>query len=171
MTTTTRSFALLLAFAITGCNSSEISSTITDNDTGADNKTPLLVTSESGGCVRIGPNCARHTLYLDGTVTVERVSVGAVETTGQIDTGQVDSLVAQIIATDFTELRNRLAEGTCSGCVDGVDYEYDFRSGTESIVFSSIEYRFDNAEPLFALANGTVDAMRNAARLEIQTRN
>ncbi len=152
---------------LSGCNSTSV-----DTDEQGNTTNPaVFITTESGGCVRIGPNCARHTLYNDGTVTVSRASIGLIEARGQIDTGQVESLLIEIRTTDFAALQARLPPGRCSGCVDGVDHEYQIASATGPVVLSSIDYSFDPAEPLFALANGTFEAMQNAAVLEVQSRN
>jgi len=180
---TQRTLAVLMSALLSACGGSTnigITSTSTEagtNDTANDNSPPsanatsiALTTTQSGGCIRLGPNCAIHRLYDNGSVDVRRTTDGEVTGAGQIDTGLLDNWLNLVATTDFSALRSRLPAGQCAGCVDGVDFEYEISANGTSEVFNSIDFRLDNAEPFFALTNGMYEAMQVAAPLEMQSR-
>lgn len=153
--------------ALTGCHSTTTASETTANQTTSESAAIFLVT-QSGGCVRIGPNCAQHSLYKNGRVEVKRNGSEEIQTQGTIDTGQVRSWLDLVTATNFDALKARLPGGSCSGCVDGIDYSYTIQPDGNAILIDSIEYQFDQAEPFFAMTQGLYEAMQNAAPLEIR---
>lgn len=165
-------FTIFCCIMLSGCNSSTSISDPADNpDNSVTNvgTVAVFVVTESGGCVRIGPNCAQHTLYSNGKVEVKRNDSDAVEAQGTIDSGQLNSWQDLVANTDFDALKVRLPEGSCAGCVDGIDYKYTIYPQSSPIQFDSIEHKFDQAEPFFAMTAGIVEAMRNAAPLEIRS--
>lgn len=153
--------------ALNGCHSSTTIAETTANQT-TNGSAAIFLVSQSGGCVRIGPNCAQHSLYGNGNVEVKRNGSEEVQAQGTIDTGQVSSWLDLVASTDFDALKTRLPEGSCSGCVDGIDYIYTIQADGNTIRFDSIETRFDQAEPFFAMTQGLYAAMQNAAPLEIR---
>jgi hypothetical protein len=133
---------------------------------------PVAVIRDSGGCVQMGPNCAIYVIWNDGSVAVHRSDetnttglppVDSAEISGTIPVEVVDRLAAAIAATDFDELRARLGEGSCQGCVDGIDTEITFYTQSSEETISSIEFEFDPSDPLFV----AVDDVRMTIALTI----
>lgn len=166
-------FLGLLLTACTGTTTVEDDSTPEENT--ASSSAVAFKVTQSGGCVMIGPNCAEHTLREDGSVEVRRIDSdgtrGEVEGRGTIDQGQTDSWVDLVANTDFDALKLRLPAGTCSGCLDGVDYLYTIYQQGNSVTINSLDYQFSEAEPFFAMTTGVYEAMLNAALFEIQQRS
>lgn len=134
----------------------------------------IFKVTQSGGCVMIGQNCAEHTLHSNGSVEAKRIGpeavVSEVEVRGEIDQGQVDSWANLVATTDFDALISRLPQGTCSGCLDGIDYIYTIYRQEGDLAINSLDHQFSEAEPFFAMTTGVYDAMLNAAMLELQQR-
>jgi len=166
--------AIALALSgIAACNSdpaTDSSSQVTADDE------PILTIKQSGGCVRMGPNCAIHTLYEDGRVEVARNTfdnsnaLPIAETTGTIDSGQVQSWQLVVENEDFDALRSSLPEGRCAGCVDGVDFEYIITTANQTIRFSSIDHEFDLSYTFFSITADLYRKMSSVAPLEVRRR-
>ena len=161
----------LLLIACSGNSTIEESAIPQDNPTSA----VIFKVTQSGGCIMIGQNCAEHTLRNDGSVEVKRIGIdlmaNEVEARGDIDQGQVDSWLDLVANTDFDSLISRLPPGTCSGCLDGIDYIYTIYLQDGDVAINSLDHQFSEAEPFFAMTAGVYDAMLNAAILEIQQRS
>lgn len=66
------------------------------------------------------------------------------------DPDDVDRLVALVSKTDFGALRASLGEGVCNGCVDGIDFSFEFVTVGETL--DSVTYDLSPANhPLFEL--------------------
>ncbi len=134
---------------------------------------PILTVIQSGGCVRIGPNCAVHTLFDDGKVQAARNTgeqTPAVEVTATIDAGIAQSWLMAAEAEDFATLRQSLPAGQCAGCVDGIDLQYIINTSTDSVTFSSIEHEFDTSSTFFTITAKIYRSMMEAAPLELLNR-
>ena len=167
-------FAILCCVAMSGCDSATIVGEATSEQSSenlTDEGAAIFIATQSGGCVQIGPNCAEHSLFSDGRVSVTRNNSDTIEAEGTIDLGQVNSWLDLVTTIDFDSLKARLQQGICAGCLDGIDYEYTIQLDGDTTEFNSIMYNFDEAEPFFAMTNGMYEAMRNAAPLEIQSIN
>lgn len=183
----------IVVTAIASCGSTSVSvvpENSTENPENSDSTDTVdsaparsLIVVESGGCVRTGPNCAIYTLYTNGRYELSRhrnfsvtsaleADTREIETTGQLDAGTLNSWLEFTENEDFSVLRDRLAEGACAGCFDGIDYLYSvILSGTDTeteIAFSSIEYDLDSGEPAIAMMTGIYTAMSTALSVEIR---
>ena len=141
--------------------------------TAASESLPILTIKQSGGCMRIGPNCAVHTLFSDGKVQASRnlgEQTSAVEVTAAIDSGITQSWLMAAEAENFLALRQSLPTGQCAGCVDGIDLQYIINTSTDTVTFSSIEHAFDPSFTFFSTTADIYRAMAEAAPLELRTR-
>lgn len=149
--------------------------------TGNGSPAVVLIVAESGGCVRIGPNCAVYRLFSDanfevartgtfGTSGVEELLALQAEARGDIELSLTTGWIEQAGDEDFSALRERLLPGRCMGCVDGVDIQYVMIVNEQQHTFSSIEYALNPSEPLFALTEGILQQMRALATLDVQSR-
>ncbi len=159
-------FSVALLLCLAGCGADTPASDTTQPNL-------ILTVKQSGGCVRMGPNCAVHTLFSNGEVQLARnlgEQTSEVEVTASIDTGLVESWLMAIEDENFNALRQNLPAGQCAGCVDGVDLEYIVHKGSDSESFSSIEYAFDTSFTFFAITEDIYTAMQAAAPLVLQQR-
>jgi len=173
---------ILVAVTLTACSGSSLventstqPSQETSNSPTADQ--PVLIVRESGGCIRIGPNCFVYSLLANGTVNAYRGSIGtdsvdisSPENTGNIDTGEVEGWIAAVEDENFEALLSSLPAGNCAGCVDGIDYEYKVSTSNQTVTIKSLDYKFDTNFTFFAITNSLYEAMRETAPLPIQQR-
>ena len=134
----------------------------------------VLVYIETGGCAMMGPNCATYQLWSDGTVEVFRSSFDEVGDVPE-DTGFLDpSIPAKIrrlageIPADFLA---SLPEGSCQGCVDGIDVTIVIQLGLgASFHIDSITHQIPWNDPLFASIEIARTQMGELAPLPLVTR-
>jgi len=87
-----------------------------------------------------------------------------------IDIGQVASWIAVVEDEDFEILLRSLPAGSCAGCVDGIDYEYNVSTSSQTVSIKSLDYKFDKDFTFFAITDSLYKAMREAAPLSSQQR-
>lgn len=164
-----RSIVLIALLVVTSCGGASVPDP-------NPNATVLFVES-SGGCAQLGPNCARIVVRGDGTVEAYRITAQGSELvdSGSIDRGLVNGLHREVSSTDLPALHQRLPEGECRGCVDGVDTSMSFPStaGVQAVmplVFSSVDVELDRSEPLFAAAWAVYEAAQAAVDVPVVAR-
>lgn len=130
----------------------------------------VLVWTETGGCARGGPNCARYEVTAQGGVTTLRSTFGGFEeaATGQIPAATVAEWLEVVSTTDLAELEARLGPGEMTAAFDGVDYVLE--APAAGYVIDSTQFEFAVGEPFFRTARAVVQAATDAAPLEIQFR-
>lgn len=117
----------------------------------------VLTVETSGGCAQIGPNCFTISIMGDGTVEAYRIGPDqpALVDTGSIGREMVVALHRLASSTDLNALYQRLPEGECRGCYDGIDTAMWFSAYPTAempMVFSSVDVELDASEPLFEAA-------------------
>ncbi len=132
-----------------------------DNPTTADEPDPVdgavLVVRESGGCFMAGPNCRTISIMGDGTVLIAWDESESINESTLIDPALVTSWLEIADATDFNALVNRLPEGECKGCFDGIDLVFELQH--HDIVLDSQVVGFVASEPFFAATNSLIDSV------------
>jgi len=138
----------------------------------------LMVISENGGCLMMGPNCRTFGLWSDGTAAVYRGGTGLpVDTLDQDSAADVAIIGAELATrlatisntTDFDALVERLEPGSCQACVDGIDYWLTLHTEAGARQLSSNEFAFDQAEPLFQAVGEVLTAMSERLQLPLET--
>jgi hypothetical protein len=152
---------IMLTVVLAACGATSIP------DPGADQI--VIVIESSGGCARLGPNCARTIVYGDGSVETHRIGPAGPELvhTGAIAVDLVVDLHRTVVMADLAALRARLPEGECLACVDGIDTTMTLFAGNKEEVFSSVEVELDPTEPVFDVAWAVADAARAATAIPI----
>lgn len=88
-----------------------------------------LYYSLTGGCGMTG-SCSTTSIDLTGRrwslAPVPFDEAGIALQSSQADPGKVLQLVQLAAETDFAALRASLGEGVCNGCVDGIDFAFEF---------------------------------------------
>jgi len=132
----------------------------------------ILIIEVEGGCMRVGPNCPRYELRMDGSYDVYRQGEPEIVKTAQLDQALVNEWLIITEITDLNELREKLGEGSCNACIDGVDFKYTVVGKVEKITFDSQKEDFyNNKEPFFLQTHKLRDAMRINAPLETKHRH
>ena len=132
----------------------------------------VVTVEQTGGCVMMGPNCPTYVVRANGRVDLYR--------TGNLDT-PVDSTIVeealitdlqeQISKTDFAALRDRLAQGECQGCYDGIDTTFVFSTPSGVSSFDSIETELALSEPLFAMVWNIVNVASESTEMPLMERS
>jgi len=121
---------------------------------------PMLVVSEHGGCYMAGPNCRTMSFWADGRVSV---IVGEpddrAEESSVIDATFTATWLDIATSTDLVALVERLPEGECRGCVDGIDLELQLTLDGQTSTLDSTTVEFVQSEPLFAATTELIEAI------------
>lgn len=162
-----RPVAAVLLLLLTACAGASAEPEAPDTAAGF----PVTI-DHTGGCMMMGPNCVRYVAEEDGTVTAYRLGLQEPEILGTatIDQTLVADLSAAIAATDLDDLRSRLDQGQCMGCVDGIDTEVTFTVDDVPVSFSSIDVEFDPSEPVFAALVAIVNAAQDGIEVPLLAR-
>lgn len=114
---------------------------------------PVLVVVESGGCHQAGPLCRTLTFFADGTATVDwPEEADQAQQSYDLDPEVIGRWIDVVVATDLDVLVDSLPEGSCQGCVDGVDYTMTIDVAGTTTTLDSMVVEFVRDEPLFATA-------------------
>ncbi|MFQ5948168.1 MAG: hypothetical protein ACE5KX_04855 [Acidimicrobiia bacterium] len=118
----------------------------------------VLIAQYVGGCARLDPGCPTYALFSDGSYTVgfDSAPDGGVMRRGTIDPAIVIDLVAEVHATDFSELRATLAPGRCVAPVDGIDITYVWQTDEGQESLSSCDFALDADVRVLRLSAATI---------------
>ena len=118
---------------------------------------PVLVVVESGGCYQAGPLCRTLTFFADGTATVDwPEEADQAQQSYDLDPEVIGRWIDVVVSTDLDALVDSLPEGSCQGCVDGVDYTMTIDVAGTTATLDSMVVEFVRDEPLFTEAFAAV---------------
>ena len=117
----------------------------------------VLVVRESGGCFMAGPSCRTISIMGDGAVTIAWGEPESINETTLVDPALVANWLEIAEATDFEALVQRLPEGECNACVDGIDLVFELQH--HGVVLDSTVIKFVSTEPFFAATNSLIEAV------------
>jgi hypothetical protein len=126
----------------------------------------VVTVIQDGGCVMMGPNCPTYEISSDGSVALYR-SGGEFVDQATIDLALVDAIVAELATTDLATLRQRLPQGECQGCYDGIDTTFVYPEAS----FSGVEVELVVSEPLFAATWDAVAAAGAVLVMPVEERS
>lgn len=132
----------------------------------------VVAIEQSGGCVMMGPNCSTYVVRANGRVDLYRTGEPdtPVDSTS-VEEALVTNLERQISETDFVTLRNRLPQGECQGCSDGIDRTFVFSTPSGLVSFDSIETELVLSEPLFAMVWDIVSISSDSTEMPLMERS
>jgi hypothetical protein len=158
--------AVVFGLVVAACGSSGGGST--ETTTTVEPIIPYVVVTvvQDGGCMMMGPNCPTYEISSDGSVALYRSGAEQVDQS-TIDTALVDAIVAESAGTDLDALRQRLPQGECQGCYDGIDTTFVYQEAT----FSGVDVELVASEPLFAATWDAVAAAGQVLILPVEERS
>lgn len=129
---------------------------------------PVLVWTETGGCIQAGPNCARYVVTGDGTVNTYRGDSEEVAASGTVSEAALADWLAVTAETDVGALVDRAGPGEMRSAFDGIDFILEAPHTDTSL--SSVDLEFSPSEDYFAAATALVSSAADAAPLDIELR-
>lgn len=104
-----------------------------------------------------GPNCRTISIMADGAVDIAWGEDGTIQESTLIDPALIAGWLEVADGTDFDSLVERLPEGECNGCFDGIDLVLELQH--HDVVLDSQIVEFVPTEPFFAATYSLVDAV------------
>lgn len=120
---------------------------------------PVLVVQESGGCSMVGPNCRTISFKVDGSVDISYGEAESVSESTLVDPALIARWLEVTASTDFDSLVDRLPEGECKGCSDGIDLVLGVQLEDRTVDLDSQAVRFVPTEPFFTATTSLMDAV------------
>jgi hypothetical protein len=171
---------LLATLAVTACGDDSDATDTTSTESSSPGSTPpssadgpVLIYEATGGCQMMGPNCPRYEVFADGRVEIYRGGENEpAEVTGTVDAETVAAFLATADreASDFDAFVERLGEGTCLACLDGVDILLDVKINGKSQSLNSTVVSFDSSEPFFEALDTLIAEVSAVGELPIEQR-